>query len=405
MDQSQNQEDDDVSKLLQVLKNASKDLQNNPIFTSNNPHDESAKLLLDLHVKSQSLLSTNSNLSKLCQLLSNLKTLLEKLQKCQGYGLKSLLHRQVTNYKISQVAYAIEAEIQAYFDRESVQKLVKILEESETVEEKVKVKMLIGFTKRVSSQGFDRDFQDLILKAKVFSVLEMLLCDSSCSKRVREHAALAIAALASFNRNVFVGLVLMGSIIQNLISMESSCSIQVLSSLISIIRSPLIDEIHSRGEIPNIINLLNSENLSIKVAAIDCICQIAYFGRREVIEAMLAQDLIHKLMELQRSKHGKRLMKKDEFIDNESVVICEEADAKSGTTMEESESEEEIAIHDCPFSNCVARFAVQVEVGEGLSQKEKKEIKLEILKRVREASVSEAESATIVAEVLWGSSP
>ncbi|KAK3211860.1 hypothetical protein Dsin_016566 [Dipteronia sinensis] len=57
--------------------------------------------------------------------------------------------------------------------------------------------------------------------------------------------------------------------------------------------------------------------------------------------------------------------------------------------------------NDSPFSNWVSRFAVQIEIGEGLSSKEK----MEILKRVKEASASEAETATIVAEVLWGSSP
>ncbi|KAJ0030161.1 hypothetical protein Pint_12439 [Pistacia integerrima] len=96
-------------------------------------------------------------------------------------------------------------------------------------------------------------------------------------------------------------------------------------------------------------------------------------------------------------------IKTDDYTDNEMVVICEEEDSKSETTIEVGE--EEITLHNCPFLNCVARFAVQVEVGEGLSLKEKKEIKLEILKRVRETSVSEAESASIVAEVLWGSSP
>ncbi|KAF5776448.1 hypothetical protein HanXRQr2_Chr12g0524401 [Helianthus annuus] len=57
------------------------------------------------------------------------------------------------------------------------------------------------------------------------------------------------------------------------------------------------------------------------------------------------------------------------------------------------------------FGSCVARFAVQLEVGEGLRQREKRELKQEVLKRVREVSVCEAEAATIIAEVLWGASP
>ena len=53
--------------------------------------------------------------------------------------------------------------------------------------------------------------------------------------------------------------------------------------------------------------------------------------------------------------------------------------------------------------SAVERFAVQVEVGVGLSPREKHETKLEILRRwVREAAMSPAEEATVLAEVLWG---
>ena len=58
-----------------------------------------------------------------------------------------------------------------------------------------------------------------------------------------------------------------------------------------------------------------------------------------------------------------------------------------------------------PFASAVARFAVQVEVGEGLSPREKREAKLEILRRAREAAVSPAEEATVRTEVLWGATP
>ena len=48
---------------------------------------------------------------------------------------------------------------------------------------------------------------------------------------------------------------------------------------------------------------------------------------------------------------------------------------------------------------------IQVEVGEGLSGEEKREVKSEILRIVKEASQSEAEFATVSVEILWGSSP
>ena len=52
-----------------------------------------------------------------------------------------------------------------------------------------------------------------------------------------------------------------------------------------------------------------------------------------------------------------------------------------------------------------SRLAVEEEIGEGIEKNEKKEIKMEILKRARAACVSEAEAATVVADVLWGSHP
>lgn len=377
-----------VLKLLESLRKALKDIQSNYFFTSNASSYAPIKFLLEPETKPYSVLFETPCLSKLSQLLCNLKTLIEKLEKIQDHGLKSLVRRQITRHKISQVVKSIEAEIRAYFDRVSVVNLVKTLELEESEEEE-KVEVLSEFTKRML-KGFDIDFQDLVLKAKVFSILEKLLCDSNCSKRVREHVALAIDALASFNRNVFVGLVLMGPTIQALVSMGSSSSIRVLFSLINLVRSPLVDEIHSRGLIPKLIELLGSADLSVQVAALDCVCEIAYIGRSEVIEAMLQEGLIGKLMELQRSEHGDNLIKRDQRIngDSDSEVICDCEEAGNG-----------------PFANCVARFAVQVEVGEGLTSTEKEEVKLEILRRVREASVSEAESGTVVAAVLWGSSP
>ncbi|XWS17836.1 hypothetical protein CRYUN_Cryun33cG0102500 [Craigia yunnanensis] len=143
--------------------------------------------------------------------------------------------------------------------------LVETLEDS--VDEDEKVKVLIEFEYRLL-QGFDLHFQDFILKAKVFSILELLLCDSSCSIRIQD---LVIAALVRFNKDGFVGLVLMGPTVRVLISMSSCCSIRVLSLLIKLIIIPLVDELEAYKEIPRIISLLSSENVSIQVGAIDCI--------------------------------------------------------------------------------------------------------------------------------------
>ncbi|KAI4337297.1 hypothetical protein L6164_015730 [Bauhinia variegata] len=390
MDDPQKLDAHRILTLLGALREASKDLRTNPIpFLHRTDPKAAIEAILELETKAVAIFLADPNLHKLCELLCNLRALVEKLQKHQGFGLRSLLHRQIANYKISQVAYAIESEIQAYVDRLTIKNLVKSLNESTSEDQKVKA--LIEFTERLS-QGFDIDFQDSILRAKVFTILEHILCDSesSSSKRVREHAAMAIDALVRFNKNVFVGLVLMGSTIKALIAMASSCSIQVLSSLIRFIRTPLVDELFSNGEIPRIINLLCSEDLSIQVATLDCVLELAYIGRKEVIEAMLEEELIKKLMHLQRMERANGLIEMDSY------------DAL------ETESEYKVEIREkgtFPFASCVSRFAIQLEVGEGLCAEEKRELKLEILRKVKEASESDAEVATITAEILWGSSP
>lgn len=48
---------------------------------------------------------------------------------------------------------------------------------------------------------------------------------------------------------------------------------------------------------------------------------------------------------------------------------------------------------------------MQVEEGEGLTQQEKSELKVEILRRIKEDPATKAEAATVDAEVLRGSSP
>lgn len=374
--------------LLDALKMASKDLQCNLIFITNTDFSKSKttfEALSKLEAEAGNLLSTDPNLFIISQLLCNLNTLLEMLEKSQGYSLSSLLCRQITSYKISQDAFTIETEIQAFLDKENVQILARTLKDSEDEDQKVKV--LIEFRNRVC-QGFNRDFQDLVLRAKVFSILETILCVSMCSNRVRDQAALVIDALVRFNKNVFVGLVFMGPIVGALVSMGSCCAIQVLCSLIKFIRTPLIDEMESNGEIPRIINLLSSEELPIQAAALDCILELAYCGRKEVIEAMLGGGLVEKLMELQRLEHGNEDLEKGQLNQTKNEGVCERD-----------------FVQNYPFEICVVRFAVQIEVGEGLNNVEKREVKLEILRRVRAASVSEAESATIEAEVLWGSSP
>lgn len=232
-------------------------------------------------------------------------------------------------------------------------------------------------------------------------------------------AAYTLKELVLFNKDVFVGQVLAGQTIKALVGMGSICGLDVLKSLIKAIKSPLVDELDSFGGILKIVEILvdhnHSSELGLRVMAIDCIMEIGYYGRKEAIEAMLDEaGLIKKLVDLQRSEWGGVLIEMEKGEDNDSSSTDEEEDrlvndvvgtVEKRAGSNRSKKKKKMFLEKHPFASCVARFAVQLEVGEGLRQREKRAFKQEILKRVKEASVSDAEAATIIAEVLWGSSP
>ncbi|CAJ1944668.1 unnamed protein product [Sphenostylis stenocarpa] len=357
-----------IVQVLEALKQATHDIQRH--HTSDSP---AVKALLELQ---PILSSSDPNLCALSEHLNHLKTLIHSLNNSKG--LRSFLTRPLSTHSLSRLAASIEYEIQGWIDRETLLALSTSLRNpNENINELVA--MLTQFRDRVS-QGFNRELQDLVLKLKLFSSLETILLDEKCADRVREQAGLAVAALIGFNKDVFVGQVLMGPTVRALVSMGSVLSLEVLCSLIRSIRSPLVDEIESNGEIPRVMALLNSADLQLQVLALKCVMEIGYFGRKEAVEAMVKEGLLEKLVELQRSENG-------------------------GDLIEIGKERVSAVLERHPFASCVARFAVQLEVGEGLRQREKRAFKPEILVRVRKASVSDAEAATIAAEVLWGSSP
>lgn len=379
--EAKKEDNQQVLKVLEALKQASHELQNK----SSDSNSSAIKALLELQTETDSILSTDPLLSTLSHHLSDLKSLIQTRQNSYGQvSLKSFLTRRASSHEISKVARLIETEIQSWIDREIIENLTISLRRLDTDE--VLVERIEQFSKRIS-EGFSRELQDLILKSRVFEALELILFDSSVSNKVRESAGFGIAGLIRFNKDVFVGKVVMGQTIRSLVSLSSCASIKVLCSLIKSIKSPLVDEIEANNEIPKIICLLSSVDHSLVISAVDCVLEMGYYGRKEAIEAMLNEGVIAKLVELQRSELGGDLIDLERF-------------EKGGDKAEIK------YLENHPFASCVARFAVMLEVGEGLRQREKRAFKQEILKGVREACGDcDAKAATITAEVLWGSSP
>ncbi|CAI0542701.1 unnamed protein product [Linum tenue] len=392
---------EEVSRVLQVLealKQASHDLQSHP-----NPTSAAMNPLLQLETESDGILSDDPNLSALSHRLAELKSLVDDYNRRSPNrsSIRSFLARRVSTHSISKVAGSIESEIQAWIDRESVESLARSLKHEEQEEEEL-ASLLGQFENRIS-QGFNRELQDLVLKARIFGSLGRILCDPGRSIRIRELCAYCITALIGFNKDVFAGF-LTAPLIHALVSLGTWKSVRLLCSLIKLIRSSLVDEIEYSGEIPRIIRLLDCKDQETKVMAMDCVLEMGYFGRKEAIDAMLGEGLIEKLVELQRSELGGDLIGMERF-DSESEFDSDSDGGGEGKKKKKKKRKEKGFLERHPFASCVARFAVQLEVGEGLRQREKRALKPEILRRVKEGCVSDAEAATIVAEVLWGSSP
>lgn len=363
MEQNKEQDKEHVLSILKSLRRASQDLQHFPSFITRSPQP-AIESILELGRGIDTVLESDRDLYELSGLLFDLNSMLNELEKSQGYGLRPLIHRQARYCRTTRIALKIEAQAQGYLDKQIVVNLVRTLSRSDGGDE-AKLQALAEFEDRVE-QGFHMGLQELFLKSKVLSVLKKNLLDPECPNAVRERSGSGMVSLVKFNRNVFVDNELMGPTIGALVSLGSSRSLRALSSLVKLIRSPLIDEMYTHGELPRVTSLLESGDPGTRVSCLECVCEIAYFGRKEVVEGILQQGIVERLMELQRPEDSRG---------------------------------------DSPFRSCVARFAVQVEVGEGLTQKEKGELKVEILRRVKEASASEAEAASIAVEVLWGSFP
>ncbi|KAJ4792592.1 hypothetical protein LUZ62_043838 [Rhynchospora pubera] len=403
----------EILQALEALKRASKEVE--VIATTSDDggcSSPSMRALLELETGSDDLFSGDPLLSPLRHLLSKLRSLSSSLpstppNKSIGTSfLNSIFRRPKSPHHamVSRVAGSISAEIQSWIDRETLHRLVSALGSQFSDEERAT--LLLALETR-ASEGFDRGFQDTLLKSGAFSVVESALAEPGCAKVVRDRCAALIYALVRFNKDVFVGPVLMGSTIDSLVTIASPATLQALNGLIAAIKSPLIDELHSRGELQRLVSLLSSPDLEVQIRALEFALAIGYFGRKEAVEAMLAQGLIKRLLCLQRSELGGALIEMDSWDFPKEIGRNSDHGIRVGRLLKpkQGKSKQLLFLEARPFASAVARFAIQVEVGEGLRQREKRAIKQDILKRVKEAATSPVEAANVFAEVLWGSTP
>jgi hypothetical protein len=390
------EEEEDFLKVLRALRDAARSVE-----AGDNPRGAALHALLALEAGADDLLADDPSLSCLRRLLCRLRALwcsvdLRGTEEGGGgaHSLRARCRQCRERRAIARAAGAVAVEIQAWIDRETVARLMAALRRSDAAARK----LLSALEARlVSAGGFDPRLQRALLRHGLFAAVEARLGDPG----VGDGCAAAVLALVRFNRDVFVGPVLMGPAVGALVAAAagsgSPAPVRALDGLVAAIRSPLVDELHARGALPRLVALLCAPpDPRVRALALQLALRLGYYGRREVVDALLAEGLVKRLLCLQRSDLGGSLADTDlsprEKPDGTVLFACL---PRWRWRLEEGASER-------PFVSAVARFAVQVEIGEGLSPREKKYQKLEILRRVREDAVSPAEEATVLTEVLWG---
>ncbi|TKW42093.1 hypothetical protein SEVIR_1G361400v4 [Setaria viridis] len=372
--------------------------------------------LLALEAGADDLLAGDPNLSALRRLLYRLRALSCSVDLCgageEGGGVIGSLRAQCrrcgARRGIARVAGAVAGEIQAWIDRETIARLVAELRRSEGGGGADAARALLAeLEARLLSVGqFDPRLQRALLQHGVFAAVEAKLGDPA----VCDGCAAAVLALVRFNKDVFVGPVLMGPAVGALVAAASGspAPLRALNGLVAAIRSPLVDELHARGEVPRLVALLCAPDPRVRTLALEFALRVGYYGRKEVVDALLAEGLVKRLLCLQRSDDlgGSLADADDPYCSPKAKPDAKGVSLLARLLGRRCEDDGAAALaSERPFASAVARFAVQVEVGEGLSPREKRAAKLEILRRAREAAVSPAEEATVLAEVLWGATP
>ncbi|KAK3155562.1 hypothetical protein QOZ80_2BG0204790 [Eleusine coracana subsp. coracana] len=406
------EEEEDFLKVLRALRDAARSVE-----AGEDRGGPALHALLALEAGADDLLSGDPSLSALRRHLHRLRALWCSLDLSRGVtgeeggcalsfssSLRARWKRWSDRRGIARAAGGIAAEIQAWIDRELVARLVAaLLRRSDAYARfllaELESRLLLSVGRR-----FDPRLQRALLQHGVFAAVESRLGEPG---GVGDGCAAATLALVRFNKDVFVGPVLMGRAVGALVASASEPALRALDGLLAAIRSPLVDELHARGDLPRLVALLSTcapDPPRVRVPAFDLALRVAYYGRKEVVDALLAEGIVKRLLSLQRSDLGGSLL--------DAPCCSPRHKPADGTTFllaclpawwaEDCGGAAALASEERPFASAVARFAVQVEIGEGLSPREKRETKLEILRRVKEAAVSPAEEATVLTEVLWG---
>lgn len=403
----------DVFRAVTDLMGAAQHMQHDPASV------EGIEALIDrlkhlLHEERHTYTLTHQNSEKrkkiesLHNLIQFLELQVEKARKAvHRSGLKYYLasiSNTVLGHEVSRIGQSMESKLQSWLDQQSVRELAVAISSGS---EDARMTAISSF-EDVVQRGFDAVLQDTILSTGFVERLAALLEPGAASWDVQKHGAFALCALLDFNKDIFLSLALRAKVVENLLRLMDTQPDQhvlilvcVLKSLLSAGQTIIADEIYAQDGVAILVNLLDRKSQGLKHAAMDCVFEMAYYGRMEVVQKMFELEVIQKLASLQQSSmiagdignvEYETYSKQDRDIDSPLATLHEKT-----TQMQDSNGGN--ALH--PFSNAVTRFALHLAIGTGLRKRERRALKQEFLKQIREIVHDDAEVANITAEVLW----
>ncbi|KAH7438401.1 hypothetical protein KP509_04G013500 [Ceratopteris richardii] len=349
----------DISEAVSNLLNAIRTLhENHANIQSINNLIERLKQYVLQERQNYVFMRQNSDSRKKIESIYNLIQFLEaqvqRLEKMsQSRGLKyyvASISSKIRGSEIERIGQSMETELQSWLDQQTVRKVADVISKGSSEAEQVHT---INSFRELVQKGYNAVLQDTILSAGLVEKLAGLL-------------------------------------------------VPVVNNMLSVGQTIVADEIFACDGVSKIVELLDHDSRALQLAVMDCIFELAYCGRVHVVNLLFQLEVIKKLALLQENNATK-----------EDMFASAESDKNKSTEEQESplggssdsfiliQTQEKGSVEEGSFKDAVTKFALHLSIGTGLRKREKRALKQEFLKQIKEVLKDDTEVANITAEVLW----
>ena len=362
---------------------STKQLKHNPFMERSGSHSGSGSCLYSAQRRSL------ESLHKLILFLdSNVKTMEQIMYdytNTMGPSyVKCWLELAITHH-VGKTQHDILSRIQSWLDEQCVQDLSTIV--GPTIDDdEAQVKAMSSF-EAIVHRGYNASIQETILLCGLAGKLATLLKPNIASWDVQKQTAFTIIALLPFNKDVFVSLLLMAKVVKNIFALMDTQPDENVLLLLCVLRSMLmvghaivVEEISRQNGVPKIVSLLNRNQEALQHVAFDCILELVYNGRMEVLQKVFESEIVKNLVMLHDS-YKESWNKKCA-----SLGVRTNGDGHA---------------HAYPFANALIEFAQCFVNGLGLRKQEKRALKEVFLRQVKEIVQDKVEVANITIEIWW----